>query len=63
MGMLIAALSLALGAIAALLCWIILQALGADGVAAFNTSAGALIVVTGAVIGIVQFIRTFGKRS
>ncbi|SEG62675.1 hypothetical protein SAMN05444920_103549 [Nonomuraea solani] len=63
MGALVAGLSVACGIIVALVCWIVLNALGADGVVAFTTSAGAVVVVSGAVVGLVQFVRNFDKKS
>ncbi|MEV4566397.1 hypothetical protein AB0K12_21750 [Nonomuraea sp. NPDC049419] len=63
MGGLVAGLSVACGVIAALVCWIVLKGLGADDVVAFTTSAGAVVVVSGAVVGLVQFVRSFEDRT
>ncbi|MEU8365069.1 hypothetical protein AB0C27_54550 [Nonomuraea sp. NPDC048882] len=62
MGALVAGLSVACGIIVALVCWIVLKALGADDVMAFTTSAGAVVVVSGAAVGLVQFARNFDKK-
>ncbi|MER7368201.1 hypothetical protein [Nonomuraea wenchangensis] len=62
MGALIAALSVAFGAIAALVSWLILNALGADGVTIFTVSGAALLGVPTLVIGLVAFARSFGKE-
>ncbi|MGI5268076.1 hypothetical protein ACQEUU_02860 [Nonomuraea sp. CA-218870] len=62
MGALVAALSLALGIIASLVCWIVLKALGADNVSAFCFSAGAVVIVATAVVGLVQFARSWDRQ-
>lgn len=61
MGALVAGLSVACGIIVALVCWIVLKALGADDVMAFTARAGA-VVVSGAAVGLVQFARNFDKK-
>ncbi|MEU7830338.1 hypothetical protein [Nonomuraea sp. NPDC049129] len=63
MGALIAGLAVAVGLIAALVTGIVLDLLGADGVTVFSASSLALFSAGGAVIGLVQFVREFGKKS
>lgn len=62
MGTLIAAFSVSLGAIAALLSWLVLNALGADGVTIFTLSGVALLGVPTLVLGLIAFARSFGRE-
>lgn len=61
MGALVAWLLGALGVIAALVTWVALNALGADGVTIFLSSGGAFITFPGAVAGLVALAKHWDK--